>query len=58
MSIPLSTYQGIHVRKLTEASEKTTKKLQVTVENTYTALGIIPVPISDTGKPHDSQNIK
>ena len=56
--MPLSTYQGIHVRKLTEASEKTTKKLQVTVANTYTALGIIPVPISDTGKPHDSQNIK
>lgn len=34
------------------------KKLEVTVTNTYTALGIVPVPTNHSGKPYNSRNLR
>lgn len=43
----------MHVKKLPKTGKENLKELEVKVLDIYLVLGIVPVPISQTGKPYD-----
>lgn len=57
-SVQLSNNQKIHVRKLLGAEESLPKVVKVTVPNTHTRPGIVSVPTSQNGNPHDSVSFR